>query len=231
MKSLQMFDHNEPGLLISLCGLDGCGKTTIINLLENDLFSKNIPVERTKQPTEKVRKSEVFRSFMDTPNPSGFDYRSLSLYAASDRVQHSNKYILPLLSKGKVVISDRYFFSCLVNLRARGYENDKWIYEISKSIPKPDIAIFLDIDVETAINRVRSREIEKDRYINVDFERKLRNEYIKVAKCNNGIVIPTNKCPEETYSLIKRIVEQTLVKKGIRSKNNTNEKQMIHAHL
>lgn len=92
-----------------------------------------------------------------------YDYRSLSLLAASDRLQHVNKVIEPQMAQGKVVISDRYFYSCLANLRALGFENDQWIYEIAESVVKPDVAFFFDVPVETAVKRVRSRIEEKDR--------------------------------------------------------------------
>ena len=65
---------------------------------------------------------------MDTPDHAPYDYRALSLLCAADRVQHSNRVILPKLEEGYTVISDRYFYSCLANLRARGYRRDRWIY-------------------------------------------------------------------------------------------------------
>ena len=88
---------------------------------------------------------------MDSPNHDDYDYRSLSLLAASDRIQHVNKIIELELRKGKIILSDRYYYSCLANLRARGYNNDLWIYEISKSIVKPDVAFFFAISVEEAV--------------------------------------------------------------------------------
>lgn len=115
----------------------------------------------TKQPTNAVRQSEIFRTYMDSPEHAQYEYRSLSLLAASDRVQHANKLILPALRQKKIVISDRYFYSCVANLRARGYEKDRWINEISAYIPKPDIAFFLDTPVSAAVARVRRRPEEK----------------------------------------------------------------------
>ena len=62
----------------------------------------------------------------------------------------------------------------LANLCARGYERDRWIYEIAKqSIPAPDLAFFLDVPVETAVARVRQRPEEKDRYIDMELQNKL----------------------------------------------------------
>lgn len=192
-----------PGMLITFCGLDGCGKTTLIQKLEEYLRDLNIPVTLTKQPTDFVRQSAIFRSYMDTPAHDAYDYRSLSLLCASDRVQHSNRVIFPSLKKGDTVISDRYFYSCLANLHARGYTEDKWIYEVAESIPKPDLAFFLDIDVPTAVKRVRSREAEKNRFIDMGLQYRLKDEYIAIAKSNNGIIVPTDIGVENTFNIVK----------------------------
>jgi len=195
-------------LLITFCGLDGCGKTTMIQHLVSDLETQHIEVFLTKQPTDFVRKSDIFRTYMDSPDHNAFDYRSLSLLAASDRVQHSNRIIEPEMKDGNIVISDRYFYSCLANLRARGFEKDKWIYEIAESIVKPDIAFFLDVPVETAIKRVRNRIAEKDRYIDMELQYRLREEYIKICRANGGVLISTEDPEEQCYSIIKQTVER-----------------------
>ena len=202
MKKLEMKPHNTEGLLITFCGLDGCGKTLMINMVSEYIHSMSEDVVVTKQPTNTVRKSEIFRNFMDYENHEKFEYRALSLFAAADRIQHSNKIILPELKKKKVVISDRYFYSCLANLRARGYKSDRWIYEIVKDIPKPDLAFFLDVPVEVAVERVRRRPEEKNRYIDMDLQYKLREEYINICAENGGILIPSIDEPSVTFDRI-----------------------------
>ena len=123
MERLYMRENKTPGFLVTFCGLDGCGKTTMMQRLINDLENR-YPLFVTKQPTNAVRNSEIFRTYMDSPDHDAFDYRSLSLLAASDRLQHVNKVIEPAMQKGVLVLSDRYFYSCLANLRARGFEDD-----------------------------------------------------------------------------------------------------------
>lgn len=198
MERLRMYRHSTNGCLITFCGLDGCGKTTMIKRLTERLEDDGIPVMLTKQPTEAVRRSDIFRTYMDMPDHSEYEYRSLSLLAASDRVQHVSKVILPALNAGKTVICDRYFYSCLANLCARGYEGDKWIYEISESIIEPDAAFFLDVPVETAISRVRARESEKNRFIDTKLQYRLRDFYIAEAYLNRGILLSTTESEEKT---------------------------------
>lgn len=215
MKRLDMRENRVPGFLITFCGLDGCGKTTMMERLTNDL-KKDFDVFTTKQPTSNVRRSDIFRTYMDCPNHDAFDYRSLSLLAASDRVQHVSKVIAPALESGRIVLSDRYFYSCLANLRARGFKTDKWIYEIAEYIIKPDIAFFFDIPVKTAVERVRSRPAEKERYIDMELQYRLRDEYIDICNSNGGILISTLQKEDECYSIVRRAVGEVISNGHIR---------------
>ena len=205
-----MKKHNYPGRLITFCGLDGCGKTTMIQHLYDYLLQEGCAVDLTKQPTEAVRKAEIFRTYMDSPNHEAFEYRSLAFMAASDRIQHTVKYIEPLLQEGKIVISDRYFYSCLANLHARGYEHDRWIYEVAEFLIEPDLAFFLDVDVKTAINRVRIRIDEKDRFIDEKLQYRLRDAYLQIAKVNGYPVIRTDRDCERTFLEIRKKTEEII---------------------
>ena len=209
MGLLNMRTNTTKGYLFTFCGLDGCGKTTMLTKLKEEL-EKNHSVFLTRQPTNAVRESEIFRTYMDSPNHDAFDYRSLSLLAASDRLQHVNKVIEPQMADGKIVISDRYYYSCLANLRARGFCEDKWIYEISESVIKPDLAFFFDVPVDIAVKRVRNRENEKDRYIDMELQYQLREEYLNICKANGGILISTEMPIEDSYSIVKREVERVM---------------------
>lgn len=206
-----MRENQTSGYLFTFCGLDGCGKTTMLNRLKEDLENQ-YGVFLTKQPTNAVRESKVFRTYMDCPDHDAFDYRSLSLLAASDRLQHVNKVIEPQMADGKVVISDRYFYSCLANLCARGFRQDKWIYEIAEAVVRPDIAFFFDVPVDIAVKRVRSREAEKDRYIDMKLQHRLRDEYLAICKANNGVLISTEMSIEDCYAIVKREVERVMKK-------------------
>ncbi len=211
MKKLNMKSNRTKGYLFTFCGLDGCGKTTMLTMLKEDL-DKRYNVFLTKQPTNAVRESEIFRTYMDHPDHTAFDYRSLSLLAASDRLQHGSKVIEEEMSAGNIVISDRYFYSCLANLRARGFEKDKWIYEIAKSVIKPDVAFFFDVPVDVAVKRVRSREGEKERYIDMRLQYRLREEYLAICRANKGVLISTEKPIEECYAVVKKEIERAMKK-------------------
>lgn len=219
-RTLKFYEHKKPGKLITFCGLDGCGKSTMIRKLWNYLDQKGHELSITRQPTDFVRQSAIFRTYMDSPVHDNYDYRSLSLLAASDRVQHTNRVIVPQLENGKTVLCDRYFYSCLANLRARGYDSDQWIYDVASSIAKPDLAIFLDTSVETAVARVRNRFMEKERYIDMDLQFKLREQYQMIAKENNCLLISSELGEEETFEIIKQAVDKLFSSKEERISAN-----------
>ena len=210
MKRIKMMTNCFQGKLITFCGLDGVGKSTIIKMLVNYL-SPNYDVFLTKQPTDQVRSSRIFRTYMDSPDHNEFDYRSLSLLAASDRVQHTNRVIRNELQNGKIVISDRYIYSCIANLHARGYEKDKWIYEITNHLICPDLSVFLDLPPDKAIDRVRRRPDEKDKYIDVELQYRLRKEYKKLSSAvKNGVLISTDQYLEQTFLEVLESVQKIL---------------------
>ena len=70
---LEMLNNEFEGKLITFCGLDGCGKTTQIRRLVKWLEDNGYKVYLTKQPTDFVRESEIFRTYMDSPEHDDYD--------------------------------------------------------------------------------------------------------------------------------------------------------------
>lgn len=205
--SLEFKENRYPGALIVFEGLDGSGKTSIITPLENDLGDA---VMVTKQPTPFMRSTGIFRNYTDSPDHAGYEYRAMAVMAAADRIQHVTQVIEPALAEGKIVLCDRYYYSCLANLRARGYRYDRWIYELARYIQKPDLAFFLDVPVSTAVSRVRSRPDEKDRYIDMELQYALRDEFRYICRDNGGILVSTVTGEDLTYHQIITKVREVL---------------------
>ena len=64
--------------------------------------------------------------------------------------------------------------------------------------------------MDTAIRRVRSRASERDRYIDVPLQHRLRREYREIAAENGGIPIPTDRGEEESFDRVKEAVAGVL---------------------
>jgi len=85
-----------------------------------------------------------------------------------------------------------------------------WIYEIAKSIRKPDVVFFLNVTVDEAIRRVRERPEEKDRYIDIQLQKKLHDLYVSIARENGWIVISTLMSEETCFKGVVFEVEKVL---------------------
>ena len=70
----------------------------------------------------------------------------------------------------------------------------------------------------TAIKRVRDRIEEKDRYIDVELQHKLRTQYINICKNNGGILVPTDIPIEQSYDIVKKEIER-VIKNGYREQS------------
>lgn len=204
---LEFSQKTFPGMLITFDGLDGTGKTTLINMLHDKLRSLGYEIFLMKHPTDAVRKHEFFKRIVSSSDLTGFEYRSLSLLSVSDFLQNSLHLILPKLKNGYVVIYDRYFYTTLANLRARDYREDKWIYEIANYIPSPDIAFFLDVAFDLTIKRIRERPNEKEKWINMEFEKIKQDEYKYICNISNGILVDSSTDPIETFKHIWNSIE------------------------
>jgi len=89
-----------------------------------------------------------------------FYHHKLALLFAADRLEHLEKEINPALLEGKSVITDRYLFSSIayqsLNL------SSLWVSEINKFAKMPEIIVFIDVSVETALKRINQRNEAKE---------------------------------------------------------------------
>lgn len=183
IKEQTMFkDHGHSGRLIAICGVDGAGKSTLVKGISSELSKLGFEVVITHQPTNSLRANPLFKSYLYNPEKrESINYNGLLALMISDRLQHITEVIVPALKSGKVVISDRYIFTLLANMKARGY-NEPWVYEICKHILKPDATFVLVASIDRIINRILERETFEDSYVERDLLIKSQNEYLWCAK-------------------------------------------------
>ena len=146
-------------MLIAICGIDGSGKTTQIELLKkyfNDEYQEDVLI--TKQPTNFYRSYNRFRSYVnrESNGPPVDILYELALLSATDKLKHYSEEILP--NKEKIIISDRYVFSAYSYFLARGISDIEWLKEINKYLPLPDITIYIDILPNIAYERIVNRD-------------------------------------------------------------------------
>ncbi|OGB97587.1 dTMP kinase [candidate division TM6 bacterium RIFCSPHIGHO2_12_FULL_36_22] len=166
------------GLLISVEGIDGCGKSTFIKNLQRKLQEHNVDHIITKEPGGSPL-GKLLRQIIltkEVPLCSKSEY----LLFAADRAQHIEQIIKPALIDNKVIVSDRMGDSSIVYQGyARGLDIDmiKTINAWATNGTVPDIIFYLNIDVPTAFKRIYERKEEL-----TSFEREHEDFMYKVKK-------------------------------------------------
>lgn len=176
------------GKLISFEGSEGSGKTTQIALLAAHLQKEGREVISTREPGgteigEQIRNIIVHNSKGDEMCAE----TELLLFTAA-RAQLVREVIAPALSRGVVVLSDRYLDSSTVyqgigrNLAADPVAQ---INRFAIGNVMPDITIVLDVPTELGLARIRQRATDlPDRMEreNIEFYNKVRDGYLVLAK-------------------------------------------------
>ncbi len=168
------------GLFITIEGPDGAGKSTQIPFIKRFLEEKGYKVLLTREPGGTVIGEKIRQLLLDKDHKEMTDTTEALLYAAS-RAQHVEEFIKPAINEGKVVLCDRFVDSSMVYQgkgRGLGLKSIKDINDFATSGLNPDLTIFLDIDPEIGLNRVKSTKnvdiLEQEK---LDFHKKFYEGY------------------------------------------------------
>jgi dTMP kinase len=176
------------GKLISFEGSEGSGKSTQIAILAAHFQKAGRDVISTREPGgteigEQIRNIIVHNSKGDEMCAE----TELLLFSAA-RAQLVREVIAPALTRGTIVLSDRYLDSSTVyqgigrNLAADPVAQ---INRFAVGNVMPDITIVIDVPTELGLSRIRQRasdlpdRMERE---NIDFYQKIRDGYLLLAK-------------------------------------------------
>jgi dTMP kinase len=193
-------DYN--GTLLSFEGIEGCGKTTQIQMLSKALTDSGYNVTCLREPGgtkfgEKLR-SAILAS--DEPLAPAAE----AMLFASSRAQLLHQVILPKLQNQKnIVILDRFIDSSFVYqgiARNMGIDQIEKIHSISPLTTRPDLTFYLRIDFEKSLERQRLRNGEKDYFEKlrsvgfsvqeIDYTKKIAPEKVERFCLMKGEILP-----------------------------------------
>jgi dTMP kinase len=181
--------HKRPGLFIAFEGIDGAGKSTQLKLLAARLREQGKAVLETAEPGGTSVGLQIRRILLDTANPELSAIAELLLLFAG-RAQNVEEVILPALDQGLIVLCDRFTDSTIAYQSAgRGLAVDTVmaIDRIACDGLCPHLTLYLDIDVETALDRARERNREDDspdtriEAQTPEFHTRVRDAYLDLA--------------------------------------------------
>ncbi|MDE1851486.1 MAG: dTMP kinase [Candidatus Micrarchaeota archaeon] len=149
------------GLLVCFEGLDGSGKRTQAEMLEERLQKSGIATAFYSYPDYSSVYGKRIDDFLKKRVEIGVE--ELSMLFLADMVKDSGKIVADIGS-GKIVILDRYFFSTIAYQSAGGsdYGRMKRI-EDAVGLPRPDIVFYMSIDARASSDRKSLQKGELDK--------------------------------------------------------------------
>lgn len=189
-------------------------------MLAADLRMSGVDVVTTREPGGTPLGRELRKAFLETTEAVAPMAELLAF--AADRAQHVEFLIRPALTAGQVVISDRFADATFAYQGAgRGFPEEKVLQVIDLATDglRPDLTLFLDIPVETALRRMASRDESqsvKNRMDEeaADFYSRVRDAYLGIAEREPDRFVAINaegsvgeiqkSVAEKVYSLLQR---------------------------
>jgi dTMP kinase len=196
------------GCFICVEGLDGCGKTTQTKLLVRKLRKMGYAAVYTAEPSS-GKIGQFIRKYCLHGEKRVSAIVEALLFAA-DRFEHVKNEIIPALNEGKVVVSDRYVYSSLAYQGAAGLDL-KWIKEINQHAIRPDLAIFVDVEPDIAIKRLKSKKSVME---DLETQKKVRSAYLDFVKSGELVKIDGGSSKAEVAEDILTFVLKFLEKRG-----------------
>lgn len=178
-------DESRPGQLVAFEGIDGCGKTTVVETVSRRLNERVLRHILIREPGG-TRLGEYLRVALLDPSFKGLNpWAEMLLYSAS-RAQQVHEVIRPALDKGLWVLADRFVDATLAYQgfgRHLGVERIRALHDWSTHALWPDLTILLDCPIDVARLRRSERGVPVDRLEGqaMDFHHKVRAGYLQLA--------------------------------------------------
>jgi len=184
----------KPGLFVSFEGIEGCGKTTQIELLDRLLATRVVPHLVTREPGGTAVGDGIRQILLDSETIGLTPAAELLLFYAS-RSQNLTERIRPARARGEVVLCDRFFdASVAYQGYGRGLPLDL-IHSLTELVcaeDLPDLTILLDIHPEIGLSRARARNASRSRdegrfeALDLEFYSRVRAGYLELAAREAG---------------------------------------------
>lgn len=151
--------HNFPGRLFIVEGVDGSGKSTQIALLRQWLISEGYTVffsEWNSSPLVKKTTSRGKKKQLLTPT-------TFSLIHATDFADRTEHDIIPPLKAGAIVLADRYIYTAFARDVARHVDR-QWVRELYRFAVKPTMAFYFRVPLDISLGRILTGRSELKHY-------------------------------------------------------------------
>jgi dTMP kinase len=209
-------------LFITFEGPDGAGKSTQIELVAAYLRAQDHNVLCTREPGGTSIGLQIRQLLHDVANTEMSPQAEVLLYSAS-RAQLVHQVILPYLAGGGIVLCDRYADSTYAYQgygRQLEFEILRTMTQFATQGLKPDVTIYLDLEVEQGLERKRAASVSgqgewnrMDR-LELELHRRVRRGYLEMARQEpeRWLVVDASASIEAVQQQIRQRLEQVIVK-------------------
>lgn len=223
----------EKGKLIVFEGIDGSGKSAHYRRVCQRLEAEGIAYNHIVFPRYDKESSALIRMYLGGEfgsNPADVNAYISSTFFAVDRVAAYRTDWGSIYNGGGFVLSDRYTTSNAVHQGAKLKNEEleaffEWLYDfeyVKLELPKPDLVIYLDVDLDTSLARMKHRQ-EKT-HTSADIHEKdvsyLENclrvadraadyyGWMRIPFMKDGAERTIDEKHEEIYSIIKNAIQR-----------------------
>jgi len=197
------------GKFIVLDGPDGCGKSTQTKLLAQWLQQQGVDAKTFRDPGDTAIGEQIRQILLNPEHIKMSTTTEVLLYMAA-RVQLWQEKIAPALERQKCVILDRWLSSTCAY---QGYAGGFGVNQVKKlavdslGMPWPDLTIIVDVDLDTAANRLTGR-LDRMEAKPREYHRKVREGFLKLSGQKKLVVVDGSGSIETVHEKIKQLISE-----------------------
>lgn len=187
---ISALNFQAPKGFVVLEGVNGAGKSTLLKRLKTYTESLGFETITTFEPGATPQGKELRRMLLEGKPSKVAPLSELFLFAA-DRHEHVQQIVRPALSKGKVVLCDRFLYSTLA-FQGYGRGLDRGVINHLNNLAVgdtlPDLVLLLDLDAKEGLRRTKGRSetgpatADSFEAEELSFHEALRKGFLEIAK-------------------------------------------------
>lgn len=206
-------------MFITFEGVEGCGKSSVLAKVYDELKKEGFDVIQTREPGGVKIAEEIRKVLLDKENTM-MDKRTEALLFAASRRQHLIEKVWPALKENKIVLCDRFIDS---SLAYQGGGDGIGVNEVlnvnlfATENTFPDLTILFDIDPRVGLARINknaNREVNRLDVKELSFYDTIRNTFLELAKeyKDRFVVIDASMDFDTVYQNVLKIIKEKIRK-------------------